>query len=118
MEQAQLFVFLNRLDEAAAYLDKSVAGISGTPDSQTVRGVRLELRQAELLTARNDAAGAARHFKRAIDLVLALGENASAAVPETLFACTQQLPQPDSARETLTRVEPCRSSRRCDPAVH
>jgi serine/threonine-protein kinase len=106
VEQAQLLILLNRLDEAAAYLDLAAAGFKGTPDEGSTRAARLSLRAAELAFARGDGAGATRALNQAMDLVLELGENASDALPETLFSYTQTLPSADQARKTLARLEP------------
>ncbi|MEJ0086389.1 MAG: serine/threonine-protein kinase [Pseudomonadota bacterium] len=104
VEQAQILILLNRLDEAAGYLNAAAAGFKGTSDTGTTRDVRLLLREGELAHARHDAAGA-QYPQQALDLVLKLGENASDALPETLFSYTQQLPTAPLARQTLTRLE-------------
>ena len=106
VEQAQVLILLNRLDEAARYLDLASAGFKGTSDAGTTREARLLLRRGELAYAKNDAAAGSNYLNQALDLVLGLGENASDALPDTLFSYTQRLPAPELAKKTLARLAP------------
>ncbi|MET0207562.1 MAG: tetratricopeptide repeat protein [Burkholderiaceae bacterium] len=103
--QAQILIMLNRLDEAAGYLDRATTVFKDSGDAGSTREVRLFLRRAELANAQKAGSGT-EYSQRAFDLVLSLGENASDLLAETVFSFTQQLPSAESAKQTLARLEP------------
>jgi tetratricopeptide (TPR) repeat protein len=104
IDLARLQILRGDLVDAQRLVTEVAAAYAGTPDARSKRGLRLMLRQGEILTARRDAAAAAGQFKHAVELQFELGSNADELLSDTLFSASYGPLAPAVARDLLTRV--------------